>query len=568
MENSANEEEEEEPVADDSVVDSENDDPEPKEEDTEPPVVSSPPPIPTPPHRTGRRGRPPGSKNKSSSLLARDGSLPARSLRHLTPKSRDRSNDADDANDDSVSVSAAAPSRRGGRRGGRWATRGNRKAGSTHATTSLGDSNDPSHVIENDEIVFPTNPKGETKINENGELLGGRQFRVRTFTVLGRGSRHYMLSTEPARCMGFRDSYLLFQKHKRLYKVIISDDEKFDLIDRELIPHSYKGRAIGIVTAKSVFREFGAKIVVGGRRVIDDYDEEEAKAMGYREGEVADPADRLPPPGVPYNKNQYVAWHGASAVYHQYTNNPPARSDHSGHGIGVGFGSGLSLSSLGMGHGNKESYAKRNKIVITDENWMFEHASAAREFNHAIYERRKRAFETLGPTPEESVANCEAAGLLLCSSNSTPGGIYEPHTGLFFYPESTQPKRVRYIQVSERLDDRELKRLDISTGDESQVPGLKKEVGEDEPVVRAGRRKNATEEQLEKVDQVSSSTPKGNMFVAHPEIVIDTQVDLRHPLVPLTGLLSVPKHVFEDAPPEIQKAILEQQNIERLATGC
>jgi len=31
----------------------------------------------------------------------------------------------------------------------------------------------------------------------------------------------YMLSTEPARCIGFRDSYLFFQKHKLLYKIII-----------------------------------------------------------------------------------------------------------------------------------------------------------------------------------------------------------------------------------------------------------------------------------------------------------------------------------------------------------
>ena len=41
-----------------------------------------------------------------------------------------------------------------------------------------------------------------------------------------------------------------------LHKVIVEEDEKRDLIDREVIPHSYKGRAIGVVTARSVFREF------------------------------------------------------------------------------------------------------------------------------------------------------------------------------------------------------------------------------------------------------------------------------------------------------------------------
>ncbi len=39
--------------------------------------------------------------------------------------------------------------------------------------------------------------------------------------------------------MGFRDSYLFFTKHKKLYKIIIDDDEKRDLIDRDLIRHSW-----------------------------------------------------------------------------------------------------------------------------------------------------------------------------------------------------------------------------------------------------------------------------------------------------------------------------------------
>lgn len=396
---------------------------------------------------------------------------------------------------------------------------------------------------------------------------------------MGRGPRQYMLSTEPARCMGFRDSYLLFQKHKKLYKVIVTDKEKFDLIERELIPHSYKGRAIGIVTAKSVFREFGAKMIVGGRRVIDDYDEEEAIALGYREGEIADPTDRLPPPGVPYNKNQYVAWHGASAVYHQYTNNPPARNDHTGHGIGVGFGSGLSLgnlSSLGLAHGSKESYAKRKKLLITDENWMFEHASAAREFNHELFERRKRAFSTMGPTPETSVANLEAAGLLICSSSSTPGGIYEPHTGLFFYPQSTQPKRARYTQLSDKLDDRELNKLGIKT-EEAQLSTSnddnEAEEEEEDGTIKSSRRKKESVKQEPAATASNSlalSSPNnlnviGNQhpFVAHPEIVIDTQISLHHPLVPLTGLANVSSFVFENATPEIRNAILEQQRIER-----
>ena len=104
--------------------------------------------------------------------------------------------------------------------------------------------------VINDEVDMPEDPDGETKVSKLGYLQGDREYRCRTFTVLGRGERLYMLSTEPARCVGFRDSYLFFTKHKRLYKIIIDDEEKRDLIERELIPHSYKGRAIGIVTAE------------------------------------------------------------------------------------------------------------------------------------------------------------------------------------------------------------------------------------------------------------------------------------------------------------------------------
>lgn len=206
--------------------------------------------------------------------------------------------------------------------------------------------------VVNDEVELPEDEEGEEKVDKLGNLLGGRDYRVRVFTIKGRGDRLYMLSTEPARCCGFRDSYLFFTKHMKLYKVIIDDAEKRDLIDREIIPHSYKGRSIGVCTARSVFREFGARIVIGGKRVTDDYYVTEAREQGAVEGELADPNDRLPPPGEPYNKNQYVAWHGASSVYH------------------------TGVPSVPMANG-KPVPGKR-KVNITSANWQFEHGRAAR----------------------------------------------------------------------------------------------------------------------------------------------------------------------------------------------
>ncbi len=207
--------------------------------------------------------------------------------------------------------------------------------------------------VIDDEVAIGEDPEGEKKVDKDGNLKGGRQYRVRTFTILGRGNRLYMLSTEPARCIGFRDSYLFFTKHKQLYKIIIDEPAKRDLIDRDIIPHSYKGRAIGVVTARSVFREFGSNIIIAGKKVIDDYHEQAARERGDVEGELAVPEDEIPKEGKSYNRNRYVAWHGASSVYHSGAPSVPLVN-------------------------GKVVEGKKKKVVVTGVNWMFEHAREAR----------------------------------------------------------------------------------------------------------------------------------------------------------------------------------------------
>ena len=247
------------------------------------------------------------------------------------------------------------PKRRGGWRGrgfgaGRWARA---RGGPSHVSQVPVDKEGNMANVVNDEVELPEDPEGEEKVTKEGELRGEREYRVRTFRIEGKGNRLYMLSTEPARCIGFRDSYLFFQKHKQLYKIIIAEEAKKDLIDRGIIPHSYKGRAIGVVTARSVFREFGSKIIVGGKKVVDDYQVAEARANGDIEGEFAVPEDEIPGGTDPYDRNRYVAWHGASSVYH--TGGPS-----------VPFLNGKPIES------------KKRKIIVTGANWMYEHALQAR----------------------------------------------------------------------------------------------------------------------------------------------------------------------------------------------
>ncbi len=287
------------------------------------------------------------------------------------PKNRPPDWDAPDEQGEGAS-DVATPRRRGGWRGrgfggGRW---GKPRGGPSHVTQPPTDKDGKVLDVIGDEVVLPEDSEGETKVDKDGHLQGDREYRVRVFTILGRGNRLYMLSTEPARCIGFRDSYLFFQKHKLLHKIILDDAAKQDLIAREVIPHSYKGRAIGVVTARSVFREFGAKIIIGGKKIVDDYNVAAARASGDVEGELAVPDDKIPAGTERYDKNRYVAWHGASSVYHS------------------------GAPSVPMPNG-KIVDGKKRKVIVTGVNWMFEHAREARYVICATIIVRLTLMETI-----------------------------------------------------------------------------------------------------------------------------------------------------------------------------
>ncbi|PSR82196.1 chromatin remodelling complex Rsc7/Swp82 subunit-domain-containing protein [Coniella lustricola] len=149
-----------------------------------------------------------------------------------------------------------------------------------HTTDQLGPGGDeylPREIDEN----------GEKKVNANGTLNGDRVFRCRTFLVPNRGDKYFMLATECARVLGYRDSYLLFNKNRSLFKIIANQAEKDDLVSQEILPFSYRSRQIAIVTARSMFRQFGSRVIVNGRRVRDDYWETKARKQGFTEADLA-----------------------------------------------------------------------------------------------------------------------------------------------------------------------------------------------------------------------------------------------------------------------------------------
>lgn len=149
-----------------------------------------------------------------------------------------------------------------------------------HTTDQLGPDGDEYIPREYDDA-------GEKKVTPTGHLNDGREYKCRTFFVPARGDKLFMLATECARVLGYRDSYLLFNKNRSLYKIIATQEEKEDLIKQDILPFSYRSRQIAIVTAKSMFRQFGSRVIVNGRRVRDDYWETKARKQGFTEADLA-----------------------------------------------------------------------------------------------------------------------------------------------------------------------------------------------------------------------------------------------------------------------------------------
>ena len=117
---------------------------------------------------------------------------------------------------------------------------------------------------------------GEAKVTPTGHLSGGRQYSLKTFTIMSHGDELFMLATEVARLTGYRDSYLLFLRNRKLRKVITTQTERNDLVRRGAIPFSYRYRHISVVTARSVFIQFGHRVITNGQRIRDDYYQKQA----------------------------------------------------------------------------------------------------------------------------------------------------------------------------------------------------------------------------------------------------------------------------------------------------
>ncbi|KAJ2549381.1 hypothetical protein EV175_004471 [Coemansia sp. RSA 1933] len=129
--------------------------------------------------------------------------------------------------------------------------------------------------VDGDEDDYETekDPAGEAKIDANGYLQGGREFICPIFRSPFRAnqSRQYVLTMDCCRYMGARDSYMLFKQHPRMRRVETTQEERDLLAQKRMIPKVTRFRPIALVTARTAFREFGARLIKNGRYIVDDY---------------------------------------------------------------------------------------------------------------------------------------------------------------------------------------------------------------------------------------------------------------------------------------------------------
>ncbi|KAL7308168.1 hypothetical protein PS15m_012056 [Mucor circinelloides] len=208
---------------------------------------------------------------------------------------------------------------------------------------------------------------GETKVDRHGRLLEGREYKVPTFTLPSHGEQVLMLATECTKLLGYRDSYLFFHKHPLLKRVRINDEEKAKLKDMGMLMQWFKHRDVAVVTARSVFKCFGHKIIKRGRRTRDDY---------YENGHPEEKAtSKLP---AQLRKLASSSDNAASGLYvfgnGTHTNNEEEEENDG------------SRKSLIAKTARSEGYT--SKAPLTNQTWMHHAALAARGFNAQLHERR------------------------------------------------------------------------------------------------------------------------------------------------------------------------------------
>ena len=307
------------------------------------------------------------------------------------------------------------------------------------------------YYIEGDEFVTEDDPKGDTKIDKNGNLLGGRRFKAATFTLPNRHpERQYMLAIDAARTSGFRDSLYYFRRNPLALKLNATQIEKDYLIAEGKLGSHLRTRSVTLITARSAYKLHGAKMILDGRWVTDDYYEEKVLAEITERGlKAGDPVGELPDPNA--------TGHGALAAElsglasSALSGSLPSKGDRTQGGIYRAGGPTTIFGGSGWGpYSDGPLNAVRKSILtrdgVSEENWMYMCAMRVREADEEW--ARWRAEGRKGPEAAEGLDALVkdmgigisgdgawggvVTGKRLVETEEGLGGAYEPHTHQVF----------------------------------------------------------------------------------------------------------------------------------------
>jgi chromatin structure-remodeling complex protein RSC7 len=199
----------------------------------------------------------------------------------------------------------------------------------------------------------------------------------------------YLLSVDAARTVGFRDSLSLFRSHLRLVKLALLPQEKDDLIAAGRLNAQLRGRNVTIVTAKSIFKQFGAKAIKGGRAVIDDYYEADAKAALEKSGRHEDQGQVV----EAEDYRSHAERRRDADRERDRTRRPPdahttALYDFHGNLVTTTFGDNGAPPFV-RSSGWPSRRAAQIRADLSEENWMLEMARNVQGMNAELAENRK-----------------------------------------------------------------------------------------------------------------------------------------------------------------------------------
>lgn len=233
----------------------------------------------------------------------------------------------------------------------------------------------------------------------------------------------FMLAIDAARTSGYRDSLYYFRRNPKAFKLNATQTEKDYLIAEGKLGSHLKTRSVTLITARSAYKLHGAKMVLNGRWVVDDYYEDAVAAeiaeRGLRPG---DPVGELPDPRAAAKE--------------------AAMDTDRERGVGLGMyraggattifgGSGWGPFSEGPLNAVKKSYYAHQGM--TEENWMWVAARRTLEEDDEWKKLRKEGLKACGgifSAAEGQVEDEHEHKRRKTEEARLPLGVYEPHTGI------------------------------------------------------------------------------------------------------------------------------------------